>query len=81
LLLDIRPLISPKLLLKKIQLTLFSENTQAMNTIQDLKDTDQHSRDSNQQEKRHIKINEINYTWHGHGLRFSPPKSPNAGGL
>jgi serralysin len=21
------------------------------------------------------------YTWHGHGLRFSPPKSPNAGGL
>jgi hypothetical protein len=32
-----------------------------MNTIQDLKDTDQHSRDSNQQEKRHIKVNEINY--------------------
>jgi len=23
----------------------------------------------------------IKYTWHGHGLRFSPPKSPNAGGL
>jgi len=21
------------------------------------------------------------YTWHGHGLRFSPPESPNAGGL
>jgi|694.fasta_scaffold26393_7 hypothetical protein len=23
----------------------------------------------------------FSYTWHGHGLRFSPPKSPNAGGL
>jgi hypothetical protein len=21
------------------------------------------------------------YTWHGHGLRFSPPESPNTGGL
>ena len=21
------------------------------------------------------------YTWHGHRLRFSPPKSPNTGGL
>jgi uncharacterized NAD(P)/FAD-binding protein YdhS len=25
--------------------------------------------------------NQTSYTWHGHGLRFSPPKSPNAGGL
>lgn len=32
-----------------------------MNKIQYSKDTDQHSRDSNQPEKRHIKINEINY--------------------
>jgi hypothetical protein len=23
----------------------------------------------------------LSYTWHGHGLRFSPPESPNAGGL
>jgi len=27
------------------------------------------------------KVAPHSYTWHGHRLRFLPPKSPNAGGL